>query len=220
MHTNLRFLNLLFAALALSACVESEERVPDSADLRDPWVIPAIPRNSTHEAGRQVFASCASCHLADAGGRPDGTIPRLAGQQTIILERRLQALRDGSRDLPVMTPFARALTNVETHQVAAYLSSLPRPQYVGLGPGTELERGASIYRQLCQSCHGTDARGQPELNAPRLCGQHEPYMERRLREMTDPSLSPVDAAMRAIAAVLSPADRRAVSDYLARLRCD
>jgi cytochrome c553 len=205
----------------LSGCVPSEERVPDSAELRDPWALPGEPADPTHAAGKQVFVSCASCHLADAGGRPDGTIPRLAGQTASVLEGRLRALRDGSVDLPVMTPFARALTEAELRQVAAYLSSLPRPERVGVGSGRQSERGAAIYRTYCLACHAADGIGQAALNAPRLCGQHAPYLKRRLNEITagaDPRK--MDPTMRAIVATLSPEDLRAVSDYLSRRRCN
>jgi len=171
-------------------------------------------------AGQQVFASCASCHLADAGGRPDGSIPRLAGQTSSILERRLRPLADGSVDLPVMTPFARALTDAEIREVAAYLASLPRPEQVGLGSGEQLERGVEIYAGLCLACHADKGMGQAILNAPRLCGQHEAYLARRMEEMIGGSTRPGDPAMKVIAAALSSEDRLAVSDYLARSRCD
>jgi cytochrome c553 len=219
---------LLTAFLMLSACVDPEERASESADLRDPWTLPTPVNDPTRAAGKQVFASCASCHLADASGRADGTIPRLAGQPAAILERRLRVLADGSDDLPVMTPFARALTELERRQVAAYLASLPRPTRVslpeleppGFDSGPEAGRGAAIYAERCHACHAIDGMGQPTLNAPRLCGQHEAYVLRRLREMAGTGARAGDPAMNAVAAALSADDRRAVSEHLARLRCE
>jgi cytochrome c553 len=211
---------LLFLTLLASGCVDSEDRQPDLTNLRDPWALPIVPTDPILAAGQQVFNSCASCHLADAGGRPDGTIPRLAGQDPTILERRLRALFDDSVDLPVMTPFARALTIEEIDQVSNYLSSLPRPALIGVGSGDELERGAEVYTELCQSCHAADGVGQSELNAPLLCGQHAAYSLRRLDEISGSSPRVSDPAMRAVAAVLPPRDRQAVSDYLSRLECD
>jgi cytochrome c553 len=204
----------------MSGCVESEERQPDLANLRDPWVLPSVPNDPILAAGQQIFSSCASCHLADAGGRPDGTIPRLAGQNAIILERRLRALLGDSVAMPVMTPFARALTPEEINQVSAYLSSLSRPAQVGLGSGELVERGSEVYRELCQNCHATDGTGQSELNAPRLCGQHAAYSLRRLNEIAGSGPRVSDLAMGVVAAMLTPQDRRAVSDFLARLECD
>ncbi len=212
----------LLAVIVLSGCVAGEERVPDSADLRDPWVALAVPSDPTLAAGREVFASCASCHLADAGGRPDGAIPRLAGQRASFLEARLHALREGSLYLPVMTPFARALTDVEIRQVSAYLSSLPRPTPVGIAPGTpreEMELGAQIYAERCRVCHAVDGAGQLAQNAPRICGQHEAYLVRRLNEMVGVDRRSAETAMSTIAEALSAEERRVVSEHLARLRC-
>jgi len=217
---NLRSASLLLTVLLLSACVDADERKRDSANLRDPWAVAAVPGDPTLAAGRQVFTSCASCHLADAGGRADGTIPRLAGQDASILERRLRGLLDGSIDLPVMTPFARALNEAEIRQVSAYLSSLPRPEQVGFDSGSWSESGAALYGALCLSCHAADAMGQPALNAPRLCGQHEAYLLRRLNEMASTNPRAVDPAMRAIVAALPAEDRRAISNHLARMECD
>lgn len=213
-------IRLFFLALLISACVESEDRQPDHADLRDPWTLAARPTDPDQIAGQRIFSSCASCHLADAGGRPDGTIPRLAGRNPAILAHRLHALFDDSVGLPVMTPFARALTLEEIHQVSAYLASLPRPSQVGLGSGDALERGAQIYDELCHNCHAVNGMGRFELHAPRLCGQHAAYSLRRLDEMAGHGRRVSDPAMTAIATALTPEDRRAVSDYLARLECD
>ena len=211
---------LFLMILLNAACVEPEDRHSDQADLRNPWTLPIAETAPLLAAGQEVFGSCASCHLADAGGRPDGTIPRLAGQNSVILERRLWALFEDSSDLPVMTPFARALAPKEISQVSAYLSALPRPAQVGLGSGERLERGAEVYGELCISCHAPNGIGQSELNAPRLCGQHAAYSLRRLDEMTSGGRRNSDPAMSAIASVLDSQDRRAVSDYLARLECD
>jgi cytochrome c553 len=212
--------SLLVALLVFFGCVPSEERVPDSADLRDPWELPGEPADPFLAVGKRVFAACASCHFADASGRPDGTIPRLAGQRASVLESRLRALSDGSVDLPVMTPFARALTETEIERVAAYLASLPRPERVGVGSGRQLERGAAVEQSLCVACHADGAPGQAALKAPRLCGQHAAYLRRRLKEIAGADPRAVDPAMRAIAVSLSSADVSAVTDHLSRQRCD
>ncbi len=171
--SQLRSAWLVLLALALSACVASEERKPDSADLRDPWSLATVPSDRELAAGQRVFEFCASCHLADGSGRADGTIPRLAGQRASILEGRLRGLRDGSIDLPVMTPFARALSDTELRQVSAYLAALPTPESSKPDTGgnhvsAESERGAQLYGALCLGCHAADALGQPAQNAPRL----------------------------------------------------
>jgi cytochrome c553 len=218
-----RAIQLSLVILLISACVAPEDRKADSANLRDPLAVAAEPSDPIRAAGKQVFVSCASCHLADASGRSDGTIPRLAGQPAGILEERLRGLQAGSIDLPVMTPFARALTDTEIRQVSAYLSSLPKPKQVGYGSNKPGADAAALYARLCVSCHAGNALGQPVLNAPRLCGQHEAYLLRRLDEMamtTSGNARAADPAMAAITASLSSEDRRAVANHLARLECD
>ena len=214
------------AVVLFLACVAREDRGTDATNLRDPWAIRAEPGDPTLAAGKEIFASCASCHLADAGGRSDGTIPRLAGQRAEILEWRLRGLQDGSIDLPVMTPFARALTEVEIRQVSAYLASLPRPDRVGVGSDGVNERGAKLYHDRCRSCHSAEADAVAASNAPRLCGQHEAYLLRRLEDMASGNAGgagaarAVDPAMEAVAIALSMEDRLRVSRYLARSECD
>ncbi len=222
--SHLRSAWLVSLVVVLSACVASEDRKPDSADLRNPWSLATIPNDPALAAGQRVFEFCASCHLADGSGRADGTIPRLAGQRASILEGRLRGLRDGSIDLPVMTPFARALSDTEIRQVSAYLASLPTPESPkldasGKSASAERERGALLYGAFCLGCHAADALGQPALNAPRLCGQHEAYLLRRLDETTSPNPRSLDPAMKAIVAILPPEDLRAISAHLSRREC-
>ncbi len=42
------------------------------------------------------------------------------------------------------------------------------------------ERGRTVY-QVCTTCHGENAEGNPDTQAPRLAGQHGWYLERQLR---------------------------------------
>ena len=56
-----------------------------------------------------AYAHCASCHLHDGSGRPDGSIPRLTGQRRSVLENKLYRLRAGIMRMPVMDPYARTL---------------------------------------------------------------------------------------------------------------
>jgi len=62
--------------------------------------------------------------------------------------------------------------------------------------------------------------GQHRLSAPRLCGQHAAYILRRMNEMVGLDSRRGDATMNAVAAALTSIDRRAVSDHLARMRCE
>ena len=91
--------------------------VPDS-----PWVMAG-----TKGQGAALFASCASCHMADGSGRSDGSVPRLAGKSRQTIIHALNSFRDGTRYVPAMLPFARALTPEQVNLVADYIAQLPTP---------------------------------------------------------------------------------------------
>jgi len=147
------------------------------------------------------YAVCAPCHGADGAGRPDGSVPRLAGQRAAVIGRQLHALRDGARDLPVMVPYARALTAEEIAEVARAIEAMG-PVAAGIGPGEALERGGAVYAAACAPCHdGHDAAI--------VAGQHYGAILRRLE-------APPDPGMAAVTAGLTPSDRRAVADFLSR----
>lgn len=143
-----------------------------------------------------AYAHCASCHLHDGSGRPDGSIPRLAGQRRAVLENKLYRLRAGIARLPVMDPFVRTLASEEVAEIAGYLSALP---VAAAAPRSATEeeqaRGESLYAQHCASCHGANAEGHDGLFASRLCGQYAGYLDRRLDEISAQTRGDADAIM-------------------------
>lgn len=146
-----------------------------------------------------AYVHCASCHLHDGSGRPDGSIPRLAGQRRAVLQNKLTRIRTGATRLPVMEPFAKALSPGELDAVAAYLSGLPdtRPEEPSVVIEA-LKRGRALYGEHCAACHGPDGEGHDGLLAPRLCGQHGPYLARRLQEAALETRGEGDAVMQGI----------------------
>jgi cytochrome c553 len=163
-----------------------------------------------------AYAHCASCHLHDGSGRPDGSIPRLNGQRRAVLENKLYRLRAGLTRLPVMIPFARTLEASEIRAVAAYLSRLPDTPSV-LGDLTEQESsiGASLFAAHCASCHGANGEGHDGLFASRLCGQYAGYLERRLREVEGKVRGDADAVMQGVLEGLPAEDLGPVVKWLA-----
>ena len=160
----------LFGLFFTLGCSERVDAPASVAELPDsPWVL-----NETTDAA-ELYAACASCHMADASGRSDGQVPRLAGQLEKVLIHKLQKLRDGKVTLPVMVPFATALTPLEMTQVAHYISILPSPK-----DGAGLNKHYSTH---CASCHGQAGEGTKALLAPKLCGQYEQYLSRRMLEI-------------------------------------
>ena len=74
-------------------------------------------------AGRAKAASCAVCHGKDGiATRPDA--PHIAGQNDLYLRGQLEAYRSGQRAHPVMNVVARALSDEDIDDLAAWYSSI------------------------------------------------------------------------------------------------
>jgi cytochrome c553 len=163
-----------------------------------------------------AYAHCASCHLHDGSGRPDGSIPRLNGQRRAVLEQKLHRLRAGMTRLPVMAPFARALGGSEISEVAGYLSRLPdTPPAQSELTDEERSIGAALFTEYCASCHGANGEGHDGLFASRLCGQYPGYLERRLREVETKVRGDSDAIMQGVLEGLPVDDLEPIVKWLA-----
>ncbi|HEX4710330.1 c-type cytochrome [Phenylobacterium sp.] len=85
-----------------------------------------------------------------------------------------------------MTPFAKALTLAQLHDVAEYYASLPRASE-GNAVVASSERGRQLAHvgrpqqglPSCELCHG--ARGEGDGPAPALAGQPQGYLEKQLK---------------------------------------
>jgi cytochrome c553 len=74
-------------------------------------------------AGKNRSASCAGCH-GSLGVSSNPLWPNLAGQQAGYLVKQLTAFREGTRTDPMMTPMAKALTDADIQNLAAWYNSL------------------------------------------------------------------------------------------------
>jgi cytochrome c553 len=178
----------------------------------------ALARTGDPVRGREVYALCAPCHLANGAGRPDGTFPQLAGQHATVLIKQLADIRAGRRDNPIMQPFAEKLIDAqELADVAAYLASLPIPGDNGRGPGTDLARGRALYERDCARCHGEQGQGDAARFYPVVAGQHYEYALRQLRDIAAGRRRNANPDMVRVVAPYRDADLQAVADYVSRL---
>jgi cytochrome c553 len=84
------------------------------------------------EAGKLAAEkfNCASCHGANYSTPIDPSYPKLAGQYKDYLAQALKAYQRGSdgaygRGNAIMGAQAKALSNADINNIAAYLNSLP-----------------------------------------------------------------------------------------------
>ncbi|WP_250657173.1 c-type cytochrome [Alkalimarinus coralli] len=188
---------------------------PVAITLDSPWRIEASETQGEESAlaeGALLFEGCASCHMADGSGRSDGSVPRLAGQNEAVLVHKLQKLRGGRVNLPVMTPFARALSSDDIVKVARYISTLPTPE-----GGISSNRP---YIKNCAACHGVNGEGNSELLAPKLCFQHKQYLNRRISEIKQNTRGDADQGMIAILNTLDKQALDRITQWLAAGTCN
>lgn len=73
-------------------------------------------------AGKEKAAVCIACHGAN-GLSVMPTYPNLVGQHPEYMVDALKAYRDGGRNNPIMVPMAKALSDEDMKNVAAYFAS-------------------------------------------------------------------------------------------------
>jgi cytochrome c553 len=210
--------SLLVAILAVcgSASAAEAQRVA---------VKPDPARGATlYDAGDAArgLPSCASCHGA-AGNSTIVANPKLAGQFEAYTYKQLVEFTTPTRQQPIMSPFAKMLTDEEKKHIAAYLASQKQKPGAAKNKDT-VELGRQIYRggiaakgvAACASCHGATAAGIP-IQYPRLAGQHQDYTLAQLEAFKSGARAN-SPQMTALAERMSTAEMKAVADYIAGIR--
>lgn len=138
------------------------------------------------EAGKALYATCATCHGSKGQGNRDRGAPKLAGLSPWYLKRQLRNFKNGVRGAhpddtygQQMRPFAQQLADRSARaDVAAYIQRFPDPLMAETVYGAP-KRGAKLYR-TCAACHGPKGQGSQAHNAPRLAGMPDWYLVRQL----------------------------------------
>lgn len=169
--------------------------------------------------GEIAFEICQGCHNPNAGGEPDGSYPRLAGQHATVLIKQLTDVRAGVRDNQKMYPYAgeHVISPREIADIASYLEQLPEPDTIGQGPGTELDQAEKVYGDYCQECHGDRGQGDADEFYPRVGGQHYAYLLRELRMIRDGRRRNAHPKMLEAAKELNETQLQTLADYIGRL---
>ena len=171
---------------------------------------------------------CMACHAAD-GNATGPANPKLAGQHPEYLSKQLYNFKPGKDGKPaernnaVMAGFAAALSDEDIRNVSAYYASQTLKPAAGKNAALKAQ-GEKIWRggiadkgiAACASCHGPAGKGMP-AQFPRMGGQWGEYTEAQLTAFRQ-GVRKNSVQMTAIAAKLSDAEIKAVSDYAASLR--
>ncbi len=171
--------------------------------------------------GREIYALCASCHLDNGWGKPDGSFPVIAGQHRQVLIKQLADIRARNRENPTMFPFSDPQTIGGAQAIAdvtAHIATLPPDPAPGLGPGQRLEQGRALYETQCAACHGAAGEGDAGMFAPRLRGQHYAYLLRQLQWLRQGLRKNGNPVMLERLSALSEEELSAVADHASRLK--
>jgi cytochrome c oxidase cbb3-type subunit 3 len=127
--------------------------------------------------GHTLFGNnCAACHGLDAKGGPG--FPNLTtsswlwgGKPEDIFNTIRVGINSAHKDTHVsqMPAFGRdqMIPRTDVLKVASFVYSLSNPDAKNVDP-KDVEAGKKIFAANCVSCHGDDAKGNPELGAPNL----------------------------------------------------
>ncbi|MBP0599132.1 cytochrome c4 [Herbaspirillum sp. LeCh32-8] len=168
------------------------------------------------------IVACVSCHGA-AGNSTITQNPKLAGQHEAYIAKQLMNFRTPERNNPVMSPLAKALTDEDIKNLAAFLSAqAPKPGAAKnkdtIDLGKHIWRGGIAAKNVpaCAGCHSPNGAGIP-AQYPRLAGQHQDYTVAQLTNFRGGGRTN-SPQMTAIAERLSDKEIKAVADYIAGLK--
>ncbi|WP_146588345.1 cytochrome-c oxidase, cbb3-type subunit III [Puniceibacterium confluentis] len=171
------------------------------------------------QAGASLFANnCAQCHGAGAAGSvgypnlldDDWLWGGQIGQIAATIRHGIRNSEDPDAHYSEMPAFGDILTGAEIDTLVGHLRLLSTGADPLAGPGGQL------FSDNCAACHGTDARGDPEIGAPDLgdaiwlYGRDTAALTRTIRQARF-------GVMPAWGARLGEADVRALAAYVHQL---
>ena len=173
--------------------------VVDSADDYDLW----LANQSTYRAlnakpagdasvGAGQYGVCVTCHGQQGEGNVALNAPKLAGQSAWYLKRQIMNYKKGLRGTNEGDAFGSQMIGMvatlvdeqAVDNVVAHILTMPDNPAEATVTGGDAVEGASQYN-VCAYCHGKDGMGVQALNAPRVAGMSDWYLERQLHYFRD-----------------------------------
>lgn len=173
------------------------------------------------EAGHEASQTCAACHGAD-GNSVVPMFPSIAGQPAGYIAEQLHAFRDGNRVNALMSPQAKALTDQQIEDLAAYFADQKR--VVKAAATDESIPGAHLWKfgghantvAACAACHGPQGQGNQPAGFPALRGLTPQYITESLMAYRKDERKTAHAnIMVSIASKLSDDDIKDVAQHIA-----
>jgi cytochrome c553 len=170
--------------------------------------------------------ACIACHGTRTEENKTGAFPRIVNQSHYYIANQLKDFASGTRSNSVMSPIAKALTDKEREDVAAYYAKILFPTPKGKKPATAVfKRGEllammgdqKIGLQACNNCHGPGGVGlAPTI--PAIAGQHASYLEMQMKAWREGQRKNSPDLMGVIAKKLSDKDIAALAAYFEQVQ--
>lgn len=167
--------------------------------------------------GATLALNCTMCHGAQ--GMSVSNAPNLAGQYPEVVIKQLRDYQTGHRQNPVMEALARALSERDITDLAAYYASLPKAR---TAPTTYDETLPALVRvgdplrniAPCISCHGGVDQ---KLGTPWIEGMPKDYLSAQLRAFRAGTRhNDSQAQMRNMVRTITDAEIEEVATFYAR----
>jgi cytochrome c oxidase subunit 2 len=144
------------------------------------------------DLGAAQYAVCATCHGQQGEGIVAMNAPKIAGQSAWYLKRQIMNYKKGLRGAAPGDTFGQQMTGMvamlvdeqAVDNVVAHIGTFPDHPVAATSAGGDAAAGAKQYN-VCAYCHGKDGMGIQALNAPRVAGMSDWYIERQLHNFRD-----------------------------------
>lgn len=133
----------------------------------------------------KIFINCTVCHGIQLMGNRHTGAPRLSNLQPWYITNQLEAFKNGWRgnhedDIAghEMRAIAESLSTKDIKSASKFAASSqsPPPQKTLSG---NIQSGKELFKS-CSVCHGENAQGNTQLNAPALANLNDWYIVRQL----------------------------------------
>lgn len=210
-----KFLSIALLALTSAAYANQEKAAPKADAAKGSTLY------STGDAARGITA-CLACH-GPAGNSSIAQNPKLAAQHEAYIAKQLHEFTGPNRNNAIMTSIAKAMSDEDMRNVAAYVSQ-QKPAPGAAHNKNTVELGKKIYRAgiaeknvpACAGCHSPNGAGIP-AQYPRIAGQHQDYTVTQLTNFRT-GVRNNNAQMTSISKRMTDEEMQAVADYVAGLK--
>jgi cytochrome c553 len=165
--------------------------------------------------GAEKAAACVACH-GENGNSKTENMPSLAGHPAPYLTIQLILFREQQRQNEIMTPLAKALSDEDIENLAAYFAGQTR---IAMDPAPDPEKAsrgkATANAQRCGTCHLPNYFGREQI--PRLAAQREDYLTKTMRDYKSGARSGLDGMMTSVLHGVGDEQLTELSAYLAQL---